>query len=290
VPVLSSLTTAAPAETLPEPLSPLAQTETERLAALEDVIELGFQSFIEVGAALFEIRSTRLYRETHRTFEDYLHDRWNMSRQRAHQLIEAAEVAVNLSTVVDTPPTSERQLRPLAGLEPDRQRAVWTAATKHNPDPTAQQVKNAVVEAAEPVIEAKPQLRFLEPHLPEDPAAAEAVSVRTLLEADVGVVQRLATEVPETKEGASETPAGSPLEADSVEPASPHWKGPSPVQATHKSTRPSFMDSESFKLYQRLVGRIDSVVASAAELEIRHLKDLCAYMRDKSKWLSKTEK
>jgi hypothetical protein len=50
-----------------------------------------------------------------------------MARQRAHQLIGAAEVFSNLSTTVDKP-TGERQARPLAELEPEDQRTVWEQA------------------------------------------------------------------------------------------------------------------------------------------------------------------
>ena len=37
------------------------------------------------------------------TFEEYCKERWEMSRPRAYQLIEAAEVMSNLSTIVDIP-------------------------------------------------------------------------------------------------------------------------------------------------------------------------------------------
>lgn len=51
-----------------------------------------------------------------------------MSRPRAYQLIDAAQVAGNLSTIVDTLPASESVVRPLARLEPDEQREVWAEA------------------------------------------------------------------------------------------------------------------------------------------------------------------
>jgi ribonuclease HI len=126
--------------------APLALTsaESSRLADLERLIEKGLKTFIEVGSALFEIRDSRLYRNTHDSFESYLRERWNMSRQRAHQLIDASEVARNLSTVVDTVPTNERQMRPLACLEPDQRREAWAEATKGNDSPTARDVAAAV--------------------------------------------------------------------------------------------------------------------------------------------------
>lgn len=102
----------------------LLPVETARLAELETVIERGLATFVDVGNALLAIRDARLYRQSHDTFEDYCRGRWGMSRPRAYQLIQAAEIGSNLSTIVDTPPR-ESQLRPLAKLEPDLQREAW---------------------------------------------------------------------------------------------------------------------------------------------------------------------
>ena len=85
-----------------------------------------------------DIRDGRLYRETHDTFEDYCRKRWDMTRQRAHQFIEAAEVRDVLSTNVDILPVNEAQSRPLAPLAPEQQRAAWNeAVTASGGSPTA---------------------------------------------------------------------------------------------------------------------------------------------------------
>ena len=78
--------------------------EADRLAVLKEVIDRGVQTFIDVGNALAEIRYSRLYRQSHGRFEDYLRERWDMSeRSRGYQLIDAAGVARQLvSTMVDT--------------------------------------------------------------------------------------------------------------------------------------------------------------------------------------------
>ena len=81
----------------------LSGAETDRLAVLEAVVDRGVQAFIEVGNALAEIRDSRLYRQAHARFEDYLRQRWDMSRSRGYQLIDAAGVTRQLvSTTVDT--------------------------------------------------------------------------------------------------------------------------------------------------------------------------------------------
>jgi VRR-NUC domain len=87
----------------------LALLEHKRLDELEAIIERGVQTFVEVGEALMEIRDSRLYKQTHSSFESYLRERWKMSRPRGYQLIGAAK----LSTTVDTPVENERQARAL---------------------------------------------------------------------------------------------------------------------------------------------------------------------------------
>ena len=115
------------------------------LADCEAVIERGLGTFIEVGAALAEIRDAGLYREGFETFEDYCRDRWDFSRPRAYQLIDAAE----MSTTVDTALPSERVARELAPLrdEPEQLRETWAEAVeRHGERPTAKQVHVLVQE------------------------------------------------------------------------------------------------------------------------------------------------
>jgi hypothetical protein len=81
-----------------------------------------------------KIMDSRLYKDTFRTFEEYCRERWEFSRPRAYQLIEAAKITRNLSTVVDIQPTSERQTRPLTNLEPEQQAEVWKKAVETAPE------------------------------------------------------------------------------------------------------------------------------------------------------------
>ena len=60
----------------------MTKRERSRLGKLETTIDRGLQSFFEVGAALKEIRDSRLYRDEHGTFEDYCQTRWGIDRQR----------------------------------------------------------------------------------------------------------------------------------------------------------------------------------------------------------------
>ena len=127
-------------------MSELATTGRD-LATLEDVIERGMTTFVDVGTALAEIRDGRLYRETHTDFDSYCRQRWGFSRQRALQMIDAAGIATALTTIVVTHPTHESQVRELARIEPERRAETWQAVVEqHGPTPTAANVR-AVVES-----------------------------------------------------------------------------------------------------------------------------------------------
>ncbi|HLO51121.1 MAG TPA: hypothetical protein VK211_22090 [Kamptonema sp.] len=126
----------------------LDAAEQRRLQELELVVEQGLQTFYEVGKALDEIRENRLYRETHRTFEAYCHKKWGISKTRAYQFIDAAEIMENLSTIVDKFPNRENQVRPLKGLSPELQLEIWQEAVglAPNGNPTGAAVQRLVEE------------------------------------------------------------------------------------------------------------------------------------------------
>jgi hypothetical protein len=121
-----------------------------RLAALEEVIERGLGTFVEVGEALTEIRDSRLYQDTHGTFERYCRERWGISRPRAYELIGAATVVRELSGMPDRPlPQNARQATEIARIpEPARRAEVWhDTIERHGPTPTAAHVREVRDEA-----------------------------------------------------------------------------------------------------------------------------------------------
>jgi hypothetical protein len=144
--------------------SPLAQ-----LASLEVLEELTLdeerdrhhlelkveRAFYEAGKALAEIRDRRLYRSTHKTFEEYCRDRFGYTRRNVNYTIAAAAVVENLCTNgtqngqedlgknlsqngqedlgknrTQILPTNMEQVRHLTQLEPDEQRQVWEEAVE----------------------------------------------------------------------------------------------------------------------------------------------------------------
>ena len=107
-----------------------AEEESDR-QRLELKIE---RAFHESGKALTELRSRRLYRSTHKTFEEYCQERFGFTRAAAYYLISAAEVMNNLISecqqIVDILPTKENQCRPLVKLKPEEQAIVWQKAVE----------------------------------------------------------------------------------------------------------------------------------------------------------------
>lgn len=115
----------------------------------EKVIEQGLATFIEVGHALLAIRDGAKYRAAgYDTFERYCHERWDMSRSRAYQLMDAATAVETVSTIVDIAPRSEAVARELAPFRDDSERmqAVWAEAVERagNKPPTAALVREVV--------------------------------------------------------------------------------------------------------------------------------------------------
>ncbi len=149
----ASATITVAAVEIPE----LTEEEQSDRLHLERRVE---RAFFEAGKALAELRDRRLYRSSHRTFEDYCRDRFAHSRQQSNYLIAAAGVYENLTTICcqNLPhedlttngsqilPTSEGQVRPITKLEPQKQWEVWQTAVElaGGKVPTGRIVKDVV--------------------------------------------------------------------------------------------------------------------------------------------------
>ncbi|MBG1263718.1 hypothetical protein, partial [Nostoc commune] len=121
----------------------LTEQEISDRLLLERKVE---RAFFEAGKALMELRDRRLYRSTHKTFEDYCSDRFSYTHRHVNYLIagsliveniimgtnssqneKADEMGTNSSQIL---PTSEVQVRPLAKLEPQQQPEAWQQAVE----------------------------------------------------------------------------------------------------------------------------------------------------------------
>jgi len=117
----------------------------EGFAEAEATIEAGLSTFIDVGIALLAIRDAHGYRlRGYDTFGEYCQERWGFSRQRAYQLMDAAQVA---STIVDAPPLHEgqaRELAPLLRVDPDLIPEAWREVKADGRPVTAARVAEVV--------------------------------------------------------------------------------------------------------------------------------------------------
>ena len=137
----------------------LSNEERGKLMALVKRIKANSESVL---TDLAEIHAKRLYRE-HSSFKEFVQTELGMSKSRAYQLLQECEVRHNLSTIVDTlpPPSGEAQIRPMVGLTPEEQAAVWEDAVAKAKEegktiPTAAIVEEIVQlhkQQAEPYVE-----------------------------------------------------------------------------------------------------------------------------------------
>ena len=115
-------------------ISEVVEELTEEELADRHRLELKVENaFVQTGSALRELRDRRLYRSTHKTFEEYCQDRFSFTRRSVDYLIAASDVVENLKMRTigsQILPTNERQVRPLTNLEPDEQRQLWEQAVE----------------------------------------------------------------------------------------------------------------------------------------------------------------
>lgn len=137
----------------------LTSIELAQLERAEQRIEKGMSTFVDVGKALAEIRNDKLYLKDHKTFEAYCDKRWGISRSRAYQLLDGADVVSNVHNCGhDTHPTTESLARPLTKLKkPEQQAEAWKEAVDaaNGEVVTAALVEKAVAKRVSP----KPKMK-----------------------------------------------------------------------------------------------------------------------------------
>lgn len=113
------------AQDLPHLFKPISDSPTligeeqDSLAQCEAAVETLKGAFWAAGKALQIIRDARLYRESHKTFDDYCDERWSMNRQYADKLIRAWPIAEALYAKQGSP-----ALTPI-GVKKLNQAQVW---------------------------------------------------------------------------------------------------------------------------------------------------------------------
>jgi hypothetical protein len=76
----------------------LTDEEKSLFGVCEQAIEADLKGFLAVGRALADIRDNRLYRETHKTFEKYCKDKWDLGKSTAYQKIDGYEAVALLES------------------------------------------------------------------------------------------------------------------------------------------------------------------------------------------------
>lgn len=129
----------------------LTASESTALTEHEAVIERGIKTFYEVGTALADIRDRKLYRADYGTFEEYAEQRWQMSRRRAYQMIEAAGVVNNFSHSEIPAPSTESQARELSRVPEPERAEVWAETVERTDGkPTAAAVRETYEQRQQP--------------------------------------------------------------------------------------------------------------------------------------------
>lgn len=82
------------------------------------------KTFLEVGEALWKIREGKLYRAQFGTFEEYCDKRWNITKRRAYQLMDASEAVNSLPEKVKNFTQTESHAAALSKVEPERRAEV----------------------------------------------------------------------------------------------------------------------------------------------------------------------
>jgi hypothetical protein len=128
-------------------MSALTTTEIDRLAACERSIEQGISVFVEVGRALTEIRDSKLYRATHKTFEAYCKERWEIGRSRAYDLIDQAKVTEALTSAgLNLSDASDISVRDARALKDDPKAAASVKSRVDAGEKPAEAIKAVAVE------------------------------------------------------------------------------------------------------------------------------------------------
>jgi phage N-6-adenine-methyltransferase len=123
------------------------------LTELENRIQAGIETFVDVGLCLLEIRDRRLYREKGYTrFEDYCREQWGWSSRHVNRNIEAAKTAEIMRPIGLIQTESQaRELVPLVKADEQEAVKVWQELKEEYGDNiTAEKIRQTVKEILKP--------------------------------------------------------------------------------------------------------------------------------------------
>lgn len=131
----------------------LDKVERGELTRCELIISKGASTFVEVGMALAAIKDGKWYRDSHKTFEAYCGDKWQMGIRFAQLTIKSSDAARrienahNCAQVLPKLPNGSAA-RELAKLPDDQQAKAYEKAVEKSDGkaPTAKVIKEVVRE------------------------------------------------------------------------------------------------------------------------------------------------
>lgn len=125
----------------------LTADERTALARLEKAVEAGVNVTMtvhEAGKALAEIRQRQLYRDSAASWDEYVQERFRITKRRADQMVAFAGVHDVLQEMgTQVPKLSEKAARPLVGLSPDAMAEAVAEAASSPEGVTAGSIRKA---------------------------------------------------------------------------------------------------------------------------------------------------
>lgn len=118
----------------------MTASERDELKERETRIRRSWHHFLQVGEDLLAILDKRLYRDKYKTFEVYVSKEFSISKRHAYRLMNAFKV----TRATGGGTRSERQTRPLTPFTPETQKTIWNAAKEKRPNPTEDDVSDAI--------------------------------------------------------------------------------------------------------------------------------------------------
>jgi hypothetical protein len=116
-------------------LGPLTAAEKRRFQTLEtrirEAVKTMSHAYRQIGKALDEIKTKKLYREKHASFEDYCKSGWGVTRDMGYKLIDAYKFTKKLLEDGMPPehlPHTERLVRELTKMNPSDAKKVLARA------------------------------------------------------------------------------------------------------------------------------------------------------------------
>jgi hypothetical protein len=119
----------------------LSLAESKRLIELEQTIERGQKTFVEVGRALAEIRDLKLYKSDYGSFTEYCREKWGWEKAYANHMVRAAIVVQSLPEKVATIVATESQARALGRIPAEHRAEVIEGIIAEGRPVTAAQIK-----------------------------------------------------------------------------------------------------------------------------------------------------